>query len=211
MYCKIDFVDFYITGKKDIMKKHKSLLEKALFFALDVHKENKRKSESSPYVMHPMEAAVIVASMTNDENVMAAALLHDTIEDAGVSAEMLRKNFGDDITGLVLSETENKHNEIPRSESWMIRKTESLELLKNSEDIRVKILWLGDKLSNMRAFYRTFLKEGTSLWNIYNQKDPAKQAWYYRTIAEYTNELSGTVAWKEYVDLIEKVFGGGVE
>lgn len=85
-------------------------------------------------------------------------------------------------------------------------KTESLEVLKNTEDIAVKMLWMGDKLSNMRSFYRLYLEKGSDLWQGFHQKDPKVQAWYYRTVAEYLADLKGYAAYNEYVYLVNKIF-----
>jgi len=88
----------------------------------------------------------------------------------------------------------------------MERKTDSLLMLKHTKDIGVKIMWMGDKLSNMRSLYRAHKKLGKDVWQGLNQKDPAKQEWYYRTIAEYVSELKDTVAYREYMILLEEVF-----
>ena len=82
-------------------------------------------------------------------------------------------------------------------------------MLKNTEDIGVLMVWLGDKLANMRAIYRDFKAEGVSMWQRFNQKDPDEQAWYYRSIVKFTKRLSDTSAWLEYKALTELVFGKG--
>ena len=71
------------------------------------------------------------------------------------------------------------------------------------------MVWLGDKLANMRAIYRDFKVEGNAMWQRFNQKDPAQQAWYYRSIVTLTQRLDYTSAWLEYKTLTELVFGKG--
>ena len=71
------------------------------------------------------------------------------------------------------------------------------------------MVWLGDKLANMRSIYRDFKVEGDRLWQRFNQKDAKEQAWYYRSILSLTERLSDTSAWLEYKKLIELVFGEG--
>ena len=71
------------------------------------------------------------------------------------------------------------------------------------------IVWLGDKLANIRAIYRDFKVEGVEIWQRFNQKDANEQAWYYRSIATFTKALSDTSAWLEYKTLTELVFGEG--
>ena len=69
------------------------------------------------------------------------------------------------------------------------------------------MLWIGDKLSNIRAIYRDFKVEGEALWAKFHQSDVSVQAWYYRSIMKYTSSLSHTLAWIEYKTLVEKMFG----
>ena len=80
-------------------------------------------------------------------------------------------------------------------------------MLKGTDDIGVLMVWLGDKLANMRAIYRDFRVEGNAMWQRFNQKDINQQAWYYRSIVHLTERLSDTPAWLEYKTLTELVFG----
>ena len=185
------------------------LVSEAIAFAVKAHDGMRRKKEESPYILHPMEAAVIVGTMTSDQNLIAAAVLHDVVEDAGVSIDEIEARFGKRVRELVQSETEDKREELPPAETWQIRKEESLAALRDTEDLDVLKVWMGDKLANMRAVYRDFKVEGEAMWQRFNQKDPAKQAWYYRSIAKLTERLSDTSAWLEYKTLTELVFGKG--
>ena len=67
--------------------------------------------------------------------------------------------------------TEDKRADLPPAQTWRIRKEESLTVLKNTDDIGVLMVWLGDKLANMRAIYRDFKVEGEAMWQRFNQKD----------------------------------------
>ncbi len=184
-------------------------LNKAIAFAAKKHEGQFRKSELIPYILHPLEVGAIVAGIMNDENVIIAGLLHDTVEDTDTTFKEIRDNFGDTVANLVFSETEDKLEELPPEETWMIRKKESLKVLKESKDMRKKVLWLSDKLSNTRAIYRSYLKRGDDVFNDFHQKDKKKQEWYYRTIADYLKELSYSAAYQEYVELVDKIFGKG--
>ena len=185
------------------------LVSEAIAFAVKAHDGMRRKKSDAPYILHPMEAAVIVGTMTDDQNLIAAAVLHDVVEDAGITIEEIEEKFGKRVRELVESETEDKRADLPPSDTWRIRKEESLEVLKKSDDIAVLMVWLGDKLANMRAIYRDFKVEGVAMWQRFNQKDVNEQAWYYRSIAKLTERLSDTSAWLEYKTLTEFVFGKG--
>lgn len=185
------------------------LVSEAIVFAVAAHDGMRRKKSDAPYILHPMEAAVIVGTMTTDQEVIAAAVLHDVVEDAHVNMDEIETRFGARVRELVQSETEDKREDQPPAETWRIRKEESLAVLKNTDDRAVLMVWLGDKLANMRAFYRDFKAEGASMWQRFNQKDVTEQAWYYRSIARLTEALSNTSAWLEYQALTELVFGKG--
>ena len=184
------------------------LVSEAIAFAVKAHDGMRRKKSEAPYILHPMEAAVIVGTMTNDQNLIAAAVLHDVVEDAGVTIEEIEEKFGKRVRELVESETEDKREEIPPAETWRIRKEESLEVLKNTDDIAVLMVWLGDKLANMRSLYRDWKVEGNAMWQRFNQKNINEQAWYYRSIVKFTERLSNMSAWLEYKTLTEIVFRG---
>lgn len=183
-----------------------TLLDEVIIFATRAHSGQVRKGTTTPYILHPLEAAAIVASMTDDQEIIAAAFLHDTLEDAHISVNEIAEKFGQHVAELVQSETENKREDLPPSETWLIRKQETIKALKAEKDLAVKMMAIGDKLSNIRAIYRDHRAISNQLWERFNQKDPEMHAWYYRAIAEATMELKHHPAWQEYSMLVEKVF-----
>lgn len=185
------------------------LVSEAIAFAVKAHDGMRRKKSEAPYILHPMEAAMIVGTMTDDQNLIAAAVLHDVVEDADINIEEIEEKFGRRVRELVASETEDKRADLPPADTWRVRKEETLAVLKNTCDVAVLMVWLGDKLANMRAIYRDWKVEGDALWQKFNQKDVGEQAWYYRTIVRLTERLSYTSAWLEYKTLTELVFGKG--
>ena len=189
-------------------KTNSKLLDRAIAFATKAHSGTLRKKDGIPYILHPMEVASIAGGITTDEEVLTAALLHDTVEDTDVSLDTIKSQFGDRVAELVASETEDKRRDRSPAETWMQRKMESLAALRNAVDPGVRVLWLSDKLANMRSFARQYEKEGDRMWKDYNQTDPAQQAWYYRTIEALTSDLKDTNAWKELRALNARVFGG---
>ena len=180
---------------------------KAIEFAARAHDGMTRKKDKTPYILHPLEAAVIVGTMTADEDVISAAALHDVVEDTPVTIEEIEESFGSRVRILVEAETEDKRADLPPESTWRIRKEESLYELEACGDKDVLILWLGDKLANMRSFYRIWKTEGESMWQTFNQKDPVQQEWYYTRIAELTSPLKDFSAWQEYNELVKIVFG----
>ena len=185
----------------------KDLVSEAIAFSTKAHDGMRRRKSELPYILHPMEVGVIVGTMTDNQEAIAAGILHDVVEDAGVTIEEIGDKFGARVMELVASETENKREELPPEQTWRIRKEESIEKLRTTNDIEVLMLWIGDKLSNIRAIYRDYLIEGDALWKKFHQSDVSVQAWYYRSILKYTERLSGTLAWVEYKTIVEKIFG----
>ena len=184
-----------------------NVLEEAIIFAVRAHQGQTRKLAGKPYILHPLEVAAIISTLTDDLETMAAGVLHDTVEDCDVNPLTIREKFGSRVFALVQAETEDRQGGRSEEDSWMDRKEESLLMLANTRDIEVKKLWLGDKLSNIRSFAREHRKHGDEIWKHLHQKDPAMQRWYYETIAGLLEELSDTDAYREYVSLVAEIFG----
>ncbi|NLT15729.1 MAG: HD domain-containing protein [Clostridiales bacterium] len=183
------------------------MLDRAIVFAVAAHSGMLRKGTSTPYILHPLEAAAIVSSITDDDEVIAAAVLHDVLEDTSATADQIQAEFGTRVLNLVQSESEDKREARPASETWKIRKQETIDALMKESSLDVKMLALGDKLSNIRAMYRDHQKIGDKLWERFNQKNKSEQGWYYRSIAEAIKELAAFPAWQEYYRLVKEVFG----
>ena len=184
-------------------------LEKAIGFAMQAHHGMRRKKENIPYIIHPLEVVTILAGMTDDEDILSAAVLHDTVEDTNVSLDVICSEFGQRVMELVKSETEDKRKDRPANETWYIRKKESLDYLNETKDTGIRMLWLSDKLANVRSLHRIWMREGDAMWKGFNQDDPVKQAWYYRSIADILEkDLSKYDAWKEYKFLLDMLFQG---
>lgn len=181
------------------------ILEKAIDFAVKAHSGQFRK-DGTVFILHPLEVAAIAGTMTKNPDVICAAVLHDTVEDTPVTANDIEENFGERIAELVAYETEDKRPHMDASESWKIRKEESLEELKNCGDIEVKILWLSDKLSNMRALARDYEKLKEAVFERFNEKNPDEHKWYHKTVLDAITELKDTAAYKEYNTLFSQVF-----
>ncbi len=181
-------------------------IKDAVRFARDAFGERRRKAERSLLVLHSLEAAEIVQTITEDEDIIIATVLHDVVEDTDATMDDVRNRFGDRVADLVAADTEDKHPEMPSSESWMMRKEETIRFLQETDNLGAKMLILGDKLSNIRSLSRLKESEGDAMWRHFNQRDPEKHHWYYRSIADAIICLKDTEAWKEYDRLVAFVF-----
>ena len=178
------------------------MIDKAITFATQAHEGQMRKGTTRPFILHPIEVGTIVSSMTDDCEVISAAILHDTIEDCeGVTEEIIREEFSVRVAQLVAEESEDK------SKTWMERKSATIAHLKVAPR-EIQMIGLADKLSNMRDIDRDYPECGEELWNRFRMKDKNVIGWYYKSIRESLEDaMEGTAAYREYCDLVEKNFG----
>ena len=182
-----------------------ALLDRAILFAVKAHAGTERRGKGFPYIVHPMEAVSIAATITSDQEILAAAALHDTVEDTDITIEQIRAEFGDRVASLVSSETDVVFEGRSEEDSWHDRKQAAIDrLAKVSRD--AKIVAMGDKLSNMRAIARDQYIKGDAIWDIFRVKDPKEHEWHYRGLADSLRELEDTFAFQEFEWLINRVF-----
>ena len=184
-----------------------SLVDKAIKFAVDAHADTERRGKGLPYVIHVLEALEIASTMTADQEILAAAALHDTIEDTGVTEKDLRREFGDRVASLVVWESDEAVEGCSETDSWRSRKQAGIERLAKAP-LDAKIVAMGDKLSNMRAISRDYREIGDRLWDRFHApggKDDHR--WRYMALAEAFRGLEDTEAYKEFVRLIHETFG----
>lgn len=175
------------------------LITKATIFAAKAHDGARRKGSGMPYILHPMEAASIVSTMTRRSDLIVAALLHDVLEDTPVTYEELKTEFGSTIADIVQMETEDK------SKTWHERKGRTISQLPLHDD-GIKMVTLGDKLSNMRATWHDYQRIGDQVWERFRVTDKRLHAWYYRGLLEGFESLRGIAAFEEFETLVHKVF-----
>lgn len=178
------------------------MFDEAVQFATEAHRGQVRKGTKKPYIVHPKEVADIVAAMTSDEEILSAAVLHDTIEDcAEVTEEVLRARFGERVASLVAGESEDK------SKTWEERKGTTIRRLK-TESRELQMIALADKLSNMRDIDRDYPVMGENLWMQFRMHSKHAIGWYYKGVMESLYEQFQDVpAFQEYCTLVRKHFG----
>lgn len=170
---------------------------RAFEFALRVHKDQTRK-DGKPYICHPFSVAIELAKNGADDNLICAGLLHDTVEDGGITPAEIEK-FGEDVSKPVLFDTENK------SLSWKERKEATIHALENC-DRRCAMLVCADKLSNISDIANWLKTEGESMWTGF-KCGRETQEWLYRKYVAALSQLSDLRMYKEFKETVETVFG----
>jgi GTP diphosphokinase / guanosine-3',5'-bis(diphosphate) 3'-diphosphatase len=127
------------------------LLNRAYVYAMKAHGEQKRAS-GDPYFSHPLEVAAILTDLKLDDATVAAALLHDTIEDTAATRGEIDKVFGGDIGALVDGLTKLKKLDLVTKEAKQAENLRKL-LLAIADDVRVLLVKLADRLHNMRTLH----------------------------------------------------------
>ena len=172
-------------------------VNRAFLFALRVHGEQVRK-DGKPYIVHPFSVAMQLTANGADDALICAGLLHDTIEDGGVSPEELRAAFGDEVLRLILFDTEDK------ALSWRERKEATLRTL-GTCDRPCAMLICADKLSNLRDMEEGLESVGDAVWHRFRH-GAAEQEWLFRECVRALAPLADLPMYNELKQEVETVF-----
>lgn len=182
------------------------MIDQAIRFAATAHQGMVRKGNMQPYIFHPLEVLNLVSMMTLDDEILCAAILHDTVEDTDVTIEDIKREFGERVAAMVAYESEDKRGNVNKAATWKKRKQETIETIRQLEDEGAKMVCLADKVSNLRSFHLGILDKGEEFFNTFNQKDPKEHYWYYSELKEALSSLKDYAVYKEYCFLIDTIF-----
>src|SRR3989344_1465579 len=161
------------------------LIQKAVSFATKVHEldiKKKRKGKDIPYITHPITVGLILTRVTKDENIIAAGILHDTIEDCepygSVTKEMLAREFNSKVATMVDDVTEQD-----KTLPWMERKMAALEHIKTMPHDSV-LVKSADVLHNLSELNDDLVKNGQSVFEKFNASKEDILRRYERLIPE---------------------------
>ena len=172
----------------------KNVIEKAYRLMLKAHGQQKRKTDNSPYVIHPLMVAKKLAQLDFPDAVIAAAMVHDVLEDSDVTEQTLRQELGDEVVDIILPLSEDKSLE------WEERKKRYLEDVKNAS-IESKAVAIADKIHNLESLLASYKDLGPNIWTKFNRgRDQKinfekqmlqafKDSWDHPMIAEYEKLL----------------------
>ena len=175
------------------------LLHKAIEFAAYAHRKQTRKGGDMPYITHPFEVAMLLQKENCDVETVIAGLLHDTVEDADITLEEIREQFGDRVCELVASNSEDK------TKSWIERKEHTIDEMLGCADYDVLMLCCADKTANLRSMMTDFIQVGDKLWERFNApKEDIRH--YYSRLNDAFYPLNETDLYWENTRLYQNIF-----
>ena len=153
---------------------------KAIAFATKVHKGQTRKGKIIPYITHPKAVGQILASVTKDEEIIEAGILHDTIEDCqpygSITKETIEWKFGPRVAKMVNDVTEQD-----KSLPWAERKQLALEHIENMDNDSL-LVKSADVSHNLEDQIEDYKKEGDAMWKKFNAPKSAQLERYTKLI-----------------------------
>ena len=162
-----------------------SIVSKALLFATAHHQHQHRKGTKIPYMAHLLNVCKLLAESNCSDEILAAALLHDVVEDTDVTIEEVEEKFGGHVAEIVKGATELDKLEkkaIEKESSWQERKAHTIHFLEHEATTEQLLVSGADKLDNLRSIVYDHARAGEELWKRFNASKE-QQAWYYSSIA----------------------------
>ena len=153
------------------------MIEKAIVFATKAHKNQTRKGTDIPYITHPFATGMYLQKAKCSEAVIAAGILHDTLEDTETTFTDLVELFGVRVANLVLAASE-KDKSLP----WEVRKQHTIEILKDASLEEIQVI-VADKLHNLKSIRNDINQNGDIIWQRFN-RGKRDQHWYYASIVK---------------------------
>ena len=166
------------------------LIRKAYTRAAILHRNQKRKTIDAPFFIHLLGVVLILIKYTSDEKTIAAAFLHDTLEDVPeYPLAELTEEFGEEIAGIVKNVSEEKYpqeSQQSKKETWQQRKDGYLAGLQNAS-YEALMVCCADKIDNLRSLIEAYEVLGKSVWNRFNAS-PEQQLWFYQSVLQILSE-----------------------
>lgn len=151
-----------------------SLYQIALTQSVAAHAGQVRKHNGTPYIVHPIMVARLVEAAGFSEQVVAAALLHDVLEDTAVTADTIQSTVGVDVLRMVEALSENK------SLPWRDRKAAYIDVVV-AAGVSVWAISVADKIHNAESLLAFHAEVGATSWQVFN-KGKADKVWFEETL-----------------------------
>jgi len=163
---------------------HSPVVEHAIRMAAVAHNSQKRKSSGIPYIAHPMSVCLILMKAGfHDEAILAAAVLHDVVEDTELTIEQLAENFSEEVVLYVKEMTEVKESNQGKKRSWRERKQDHIEVMRQAHQ-ESRAIELADKLHNLEAMlFDLQTEDKAEFWGHFGAS-PQEIVQYYHSMID---------------------------
>lgn len=176
-----------------------TLIDEAIAFAAHAHRKQTRKGTKIPYISHPYAVGMILQKAGCKEEVVAAGILHDTLEDTKTTREQLLERFGPTVLEIV-----EGCSEPDKEASWEERKQHTLDYLRTAP-LEVRLVACADKLHNIRSVARDLEKHGEETWERF-KRGRDRQQWYYAGLVDSLGHASRFQLLEQLQEAVALVF-----
>ncbi|OGX05664.1 MAG: hypothetical protein A2Z88_10865 [Omnitrophica WOR_2 bacterium GWA2_47_8] len=173
-----------------------TLVQTALNIALKAHAGAVRKADGSPYIVHPIMVAMKLARHGFSDAVVAAAFVHDVLEDTDYPEAQLRKELGDEVLAIVKAVTND--DSLP----WEEKKKKYIETVRQGPE-GAKAVAVADKIHNLESLFAAYERQGPEVWKRFNRGKDQK-AWFEHEVLKMLKETWSHPLIAEYEALIRK-------
>ena len=174
-----------------------NLVERAMAIAVSAHEGQMRKEADVPYIVHPVSVALVLARNGFPDTFVAAALVHDVVEDTSVSLEELRSLLGDEVANIVAPVTHD--DTLP----WEEKKRAYIEEVRKAS-LGAKAISLADKISNAHSLLAAYKVQGSAIWKHFNA-GREKKLWFERAMLDMYRETWEHPMVEEYALLVSEM------
>lgn len=174
-----------------------SLTEKAARIAAIAHKKQLRKGEDIPYIVHPLMLALLLTAYKFPEPVIAAALVHDVLEDTDFPEAQLRKELGEEVMTILASVTND--DSLP----WEEKKKKYIETVRAGGD-GAKAVATADKIHNAQSLLAGAARQGPDIWKNFNA-GREKKLWFENAMLSMLQETWQHPLVDEYAALVAQM------
>lgn len=157
-----------------------------------------------PYIMHPFAVMSLLTNITDDEDTLIAALLHDTLEDLDssiISEEDIRFTFGENVLYIIKSVSKD-----PDIDDWRESNEDYIKRLVESQSTSAMLVSLGDKTHNLFSTLLDYDRIGDKVWERFTTKSKADQIWWYTSLEEvFRKHLEPSSLLEQYQGYVERL------
>lgn len=174
-----------------------SIVRRALRIAVVAHEGQTRKGDGSPLIIHPVSVGLKLVEHNFSEKVIAAAFVHDVLEDTDFSAELLRAELGDEVFAIVKAVTNDD------SLIWEEKKKKYIETVRTGPE-GSKAVSVADKIDNLESLMRAYREQGPDVWKKFNRGREQK-IWFEEEVLKMLKDTWEHPLITEYEGLLRRL------